>query len=105
MIQETCNYYRLKMGNNNSILVGGSSSSSSNNNNNNNNIIDNEKLEDIVKESIWKFSSSVNHKFCLYSGNTLQSGTKEERLKLLNIYKVCQKFIVQFQQEYLNNRF
>ena len=105
MIQETCNYYRLKMGNNNSILVGGSSSSSSSNNNNNNNIIDNEKLEDIVKESIWKFSSSVNHKFCLYSGNTLQSGTKEERLKLLNIYKVCQKFIVQFQQEYLNNRF
>ena len=62
-------------------------------------------LEHTLKCCIWNFSSSVNHKCCLFTGKTTASGSKDERLRLLSVYKVCQKFILDYQQRYLAARF
>jgi hypothetical protein len=102
MIQETCRYYRLRTAKNNNIAMDVGITKIDNINKNN---ISHDKLESIIQNSIWKFSSSVNYKLSLYSGTTLTSGTKEERLKLLGIYKVCQRFIIKYQQNYLKKCF
>ena len=68
-------------------------------------LLQDENLEHTLKCCIWNFSSSVNHKRCLSTGETAASGSKDERLRLLSVYKVCQKFILTYQQRYLAARF
>jgi hypothetical protein len=85
MVTEACTFYRDKM--------------------QKPTLFQDENLEHTLKCCIWNFSSSVNHKRCLFTGETAASGSKDERLRLLSVYKVCQKFILNYQQRYLAARF